>query len=58
MEICKLILVKKSGDKISKIKFNYIFSVDTIQGVINELAKIIDLNNLYHLVDILFVHKN
>ena len=44
-EVCKIILLKKNGDKISKIKFNYIFSMDTIQGVINELTKVINLNN-------------
>ena len=45
MEICKIVLIKKIGDKTSKIKFNYIFSIDTIQGVINELTKVINLNN-------------
>ena len=45
MEICKIILLKKNGEKMSKIKFNYIFSIDTIQGVVNELTKVINLNN-------------
>ena len=45
MEICKIILLKKNGEKMSKIKFNYIFSIDTIQGVVNELTKVISLNN-------------
>ena len=45
MEICKIILLKKKGENISKIKFNYIFSIDTIQGVVNELTKVINLNN-------------
>ena len=45
MEICKIILIKKKGDKTSTIKFNYIFSIDTIQGVVNELTKVINLNN-------------
>ena len=61
-EICRIILLKKNGDKISKIKFNYIFSIDTIQGVINELTKVINLNNdeikecEYKLK--LFIHEN
>ena len=45
IEICKIVLLKKKGDKTSKIKFNYIFSIDTIQGVINELTKVVNLNN-------------
>ena len=45
IEICKIVLLKKNGEKISKIKFNYIFSIDTIQGVVNELTKVISLNN-------------
>ena len=45
IEICKIVLIKKKGDKTSKIKFNYIFSIDTIQGVINELTKVVNLNN-------------
>ena len=45
MEICKIVLLKKAGDKTSKIKFNYIFSIDTILGVINELTKVINLSN-------------
>ena len=45
MEICKIILLKKNREKMSKIKFNYIFSIDTIQGVVNELTKVINLNN-------------
>ena len=44
-DIYKLILVKKKGENISKFNFNYMLSTDTIQGVINELAKRIDLNN-------------
>ena len=30
---------------ISKFNFNYILSTDSIQGVINEIAKIVDLTN-------------
>ena len=45
LEICKIILIKKCGENISKIKFNYIFSVDSIQGVVNELTKVINLSN-------------
>ena len=44
-DIYKIILVKKKGENISKFNFNYMLSTDTIQGVINELAKRIDLNN-------------
>ena len=44
-EICKIILIKKNGEKTTKFKFNYIFSIDTIQGVVNELAKVITFNN-------------
>ena len=45
MEICKIILLKKKGEKMSKIKFNYILSVDSIQSVVNELTKVINLSN-------------
>ena len=45
MEICKIVLVKKNGDKTSKFKFNYIFTVDTIQSVVNELTKVVNLTN-------------
>ena len=44
-DIYKLILVKKKGENISKFNFNYMLSTDTIQGVINELAKRVSLNN-------------
>ena len=44
-DIYKLILVKKKGENISKLNFNYMLSTDTIQGVINELAKRVSLNN-------------
>ena len=45
IEICKIILIKKNGNKTSKFKFNYIFTVDTIQGVVNELTKVVNLTN-------------
>jgi WNK lysine deficient protein kinase len=45
LEICKIILLKKNGNKTSKFKFNYIFTVDTIQGVVNELTKVVNLTN-------------
>ena len=45
MDICKIILIKKEGNKITKLKFNYIFSLDTVQGVVNELTKVIDMTN-------------
>jgi hypothetical protein len=45
MDICKITLVKKKGEMISKFNFNYILSTDSIQGVINEIAKIVDLTN-------------
>ena len=44
-EIYKLILVKKKGENVSKFKFNYMLNSDSIQGVINELAKVVDLNS-------------
>ena len=44
-DIYKIILVKKKGENISKFKFNYMLNTDTIQGVINELVKIVNLNN-------------
>ena len=44
-DIYKIFLVKKKGENISKFKFNYMLNTDTIQGVINELAKIVNLNN-------------
>ena len=44
-DIYEIILVKKKGENISKFKFNYMLNTDTIQGVINELAKIVELNN-------------
>ena len=45
MDICKITLVKKKGEIISKFNFNYILNTDTIQGVINEIAKIVDLTD-------------
>ena len=44
-DIYRLTLVKKKGDNISKFNFNYMLNSDTIQSVINELAKSINLNN-------------
>ena len=44
-DIYRLILVKKKGENISKFNFNYMLNSDTIQSVINELAKSINLNN-------------
>ena len=44
-DIYKITLVKKKGENISKFNFNYMLSTDTIQGVINELAKRVNLNN-------------
>ena len=44
-DIYKIFLVKKKGENISKFKFNYMLNTDTIQGVINEIAKIVNLNN-------------
>ena len=44
-DIYKIILVKKKGENISKFNFNYMLNSDTIQGVINELAKRVNLNN-------------
>jgi hypothetical protein len=38
-------LVKKKGENVSKFKFNYMLNSDSIQGVINELAKVVDLNS-------------
>ena len=45
MDICKITLVKKKGEIISKFNFNYILNTDAIQGVINEIAKIVDLTD-------------
>ena len=45
MDIYKITLVKKKGEIISKFNFNYILNTDTIQGVINEIAKIVDLTD-------------
>ena len=44
-DIYRLVLVKKKGENISKFNFNYMLNSDTIQSVINELAKNINLNN-------------
>jgi hypothetical protein len=44
-DIYRLVLVKKKGENISKFNFNYMLNSDTIQSVINELAKSINLNN-------------
>ena len=44
-DIYRLTLVKKKGENISKFNFNYMLNSDTIQSVINELAKSINLNN-------------
>lgn len=44
-EICKIKLIKKNGENVTKFKFNFIFSIDTIQGVVNELAKVVTLTN-------------
>ena len=44
-DIYRLTLVKKKGDNISKFNFNYMLNSDTIQSVINELAKSVNLNN-------------
>ena len=44
-DLYKIILVKKKGENISKFKFNFLLNTDSIQGVINELIKIVDLNN-------------
>ena len=44
-DIYKIILVKKKGENISKFNFNYMLNTDTIQGVINELTKRVNLNN-------------
>ena len=44
-EICKIKLLKKNGENVTKFKFNFIFSIDTIQGVVNELAKVVTLTN-------------
>ena len=44
-DIYRLVLVKKKGENVSKFNFNYMLNSDTIQSVINELAKSINLNN-------------
>ena len=44
-DLYKIILVKKKGENISKFKFNFLLNTDSIQGVINELIKIVNLNN-------------
>ena len=44
-DIYRLVLVKKKGENISKFNFNYMLNSDSIQSVINELAKSINLNN-------------
>ena len=44
-DIYRLTLVKKKGENISKFNFNYMLNSDTIQSVINELAKSVNLNN-------------
>ena len=43
-KIAKIILNKKNKGKTLKIKFNYSFETDTIEGVINELQKVIILS--------------
>ena len=43
-KIARIILNKKNKGKTLKIKFNYSFETDTIEGVINELQKVIILS--------------
>ena len=43
-KVAKVILNKKNKGKTLKIKFNYIFESDTIEGVVNELQKVIILS--------------
>ena len=44
-DLYKIILVKKKGENISKFKFNYLLNNDSIQDVINELIKVVNLNS-------------
>ena len=44
-DLYKIILVKKKGENISKFNFNYLLNTDSIQDVINELIKIVNLTN-------------
>ena len=42
--IAKIVLMKKNKGKTLKIKFDFIFNTDTIEGVTNELKKVISLS--------------
>ncbi len=42
--IAKIILMKKNKGKTLKIKFDFIFNTDTIEGVTNELQRVISLS--------------
>ena len=42
--IAKIILMKKKKGKTLKIKFDFIFNTDTIEGVTNELQRVISLS--------------
>ena len=44
-DLYKIIMVKKKGENISKFKFNYLLNNDSIQDVINELIKVVNLNS-------------
>ena len=42
--IAKIVLMKKNKGKTLKIKFDFIFNTDTIEGVTNELQRVISLS--------------
>ncbi len=42
--IAKIVLMKKNKGKTLKIKFDFIFNTDTIEGVTNELKRVISLS--------------